>query len=181
MKIGKIEAVLLAAIIVCGTMAFALPAMASNPGNEAIQSAIVYATGAVLIKNQGHKFNVGGWVFTGVTGETVTDPVNSMWETQNTTADEPVATLVNTNPVAVRITLNASTWTNNAVTAQGYNISADNNSIAYGGSFAPLNLGSETVTGVTIDANSYKGLYLEATLGSSTTTGVSTFVVTCEV
>ena len=180
MKIGKIEAVLLAAIIVCGTMAFVLPAMA---GNTALQHAIVYATGAVLIKDQNHSDDVIGWTFTGVTGENVMDPVNSEGETQNTTANEPVATLVNTNPVAVRITLNAGAWKpKGIVTSQGYNISATDNSSSYGGSFATLNLGSETVTGVTIGANSYRGLYLNATLGSAIIrVGVSTFVVTCEV
>jgi len=179
MKIGKIEAVLLAGIMVCGTMALALPAMAAS---DATQTANVYATDAVLIKDQDHTDVVTGWNFTGVASTTVADPENTDSETQNTTANEPVATLVNTNPLAVAITLNAATWSDGpAVTAQKYNISAADDSVTFG-SFATLNLGSDTVTGVTIGAdNKYRGLYLNATLKATSGTGTSAFTVTCEI
>jgi len=179
MKIGKIEAVLLAAIMVCGTMSFALPAMAASTST---QTANVYATDAVLINNSDRTTAVTGWTFTGAASTTVANPTNTpQEETQNTTANEPVATLVNTNPLAVTITLNAATWSPEAVTAQGYNISAADNSVDFG-SFATLSVGSPTTTGIELGANNkFRGLYLNATLAASAGTGESAFTVTCEV
>ena len=137
----------------------------------------------VITNQSGLSSNVvSGWNFTGPVSSSVTDPVNVPdGQTQNTTADEPVACFNNTNNLAVDITLTAGTFSGtNIVTSEEYDISDDDNSKTFG-SFASLSLGSDTDPSVTMGAGNYRGLYLKVNTGTNSGEATSSFTVTCEV
>lgn len=170
MKIGKIEAVLLAGIIVFGTMAFALPAMA---GNTATQSATTAQATAIYLKAQDNTTDVTGWSFTGTPSALNDTPANSEGEIQVlNTAWKPVVLLNNSADVNYTIILHAAPFNDTDVAEvanEKYNVTntseapLDETEIT-----GSLTAGTDVNTGVTIlKNNGQKALWLKLTFGAA--------------
>lgn len=180
---NKITAILLAVIMVCSMMAFVLPAMAGQGGssdNSARQYAVITKSiEAVKIMNQAGTEDVSSWTFTGMAGETDTDPENSENETQAiTTADKPIATLKNTADQNMKVYLEFGSWTGgNKVGAEYYNITDRGTSA---GVFTEATYDTSIDIG-TIDSGTMKNMWLKLELLKTGGNPESTFTVESEV
>ena len=167
---NKTTAILLAGIMVCSVMAFALPAMA---GNTATQSATTAQATTIVLIAQDNTTAVSSWTFTGNPSATNSTPVNSKGDIQVLdTAWKPVVLLNNSASVDYKIILHAAQFndTNVAqVSDEKYNVTATGEAPANAAAISDaLTADTDVDTGVTITAdNGQKSLWLKLTFGAA--------------
>lgn len=177
----KITAIFLAGMMVCATFASVLPAMADN---EATQSASVEKVGAIYIvaQNGTAAATVSTITFpSSVGGVNVSNPYNDVdtaSSPQNATnATKPVIRLNNTGAITYIIHYNISTFTNDTVSNEYYNITATTENSNNISTLVIFN--AQTSTDETIDAGATKNLYLKVKTNATGAgnTGTSTITI----
>ncbi len=147
-------------------------------GSTSEQNATVTAnTTAIVIcaQNGSADHPIAYWNFTGQSGTTVTDPTNSLGETQDIDTDhKPVACLNNTNAQTMTVTLSAGTFTGTTVSAEYYN-----NSATTPPGWSENIQGTGDITYGSLAPNVNGTLWLKVNLQSAGS-GTSTFTVTSE-